>query len=214
MKLLLATLLIILLFTPGILLAQTQTTRSGSDCGPIADGLCNPVSGITNVPDFLKAVMIFVGGLLGLIAITTIVYAGVRMLLANGNDKTITDAKTTITYTIVGFVGAVMAYTIIVAIENFIGVQTTQNNSNVIFNPFGDGVTLKMWFETILKRVIEISGLVALLMIIWFGFRYLTARGDDAQVKSAKKGILWSLVGLIVILFAYVIISAVANLIS
>jgi hypothetical protein len=40
------------------------------------------------------------------------------------------------------------------------------------------------------------------------------ARGDDKQVGNAKTGILWSLVGLVIILFAYVIITAVAKLIS
>jgi glucose uptake protein GlcU len=195
-------------------LAQ-NTSRPGQECGKASDSLCNPiqVNGVGDVKTFVAYAMSYAGGLIGLVAIATLVYAGIRMVTANGNDKTISEAKQTVTYALTGLVLSVLAYAGVAALENLIGVQTTTNSRNVVFNPFGS-LTLKGFAENLLQNVIKISGVLSLLMIIWYGFRYTTARGDDKQVSSAKTGIIWSLVGLILILFSYVIIKAIANLIS
>lgn len=187
---------------------------AGDQCGPSSSTLCSPVQvpGVDTVPDFLKYVMTFVGGLIGFIAIATIVYGGIRMITANGNDKVITDAKNVIVYTIVGFGASVLAYAGVLSILTFLGVKSTRpEDPNTVFNPFGN-LSLQTFAASILANIIKISGLIALVMLIWYGFRYLTARGDEGQTKKAKTGILWTLVGLVVIISAYIIVSATANL--
>lgn len=207
------------LFAANLTFAQTiQTGVRGADCAGSqpSSGLCNPiqVNGVDDVKTFVKYTLGYVGGLLGFIAVITIVYGGIRMVTANGNDKTISEAKQTITYAIIGFVLAVLAYAGIVAVENLIGVQSTTSPANgVIFNPFGTG-DLKTLVSSILRNVMGITGIIAVLMLVYNGFRYATSRGDEHQVSSAKKGIYWALIGLIIILFAYVIIAAIAKLIS
>ncbi|MBX4205163.1 MAG: pilin, partial [Candidatus Doudnabacteria bacterium] len=110
---------------------------------------------------------------------------------------------------------SVFAYAGIVSLENFIGVKDIkyEDPATGIVNTL-QAESLQGFVEMILRNTILISGLLAITMIIYNGFRYMTARGDDSQVATAKKGLTWSLLGLVLILFAYVIISAIAKLIS
>lgn len=64
---------------------------------------------------------------------------------------------------------------------------------------------------TVLNIVFAIAASVALLMVIINGFRYIIAQGDPGGTASAKNGILYSLVGLVVIMAAYSIVTFVVK---
>ena len=55
------------------------------------------------------------------------------------------------------------------------------------------------------------GGAKAVIMIIYAGFVYVTSSGDDGKVKSAKNIILYSVVGLVVIVVARMIVLFVVN---
>ena len=65
-------------------------------------------------------------------------------------------------------------------------------------------------FSTLIKRIINIFsivvGAVSVVMIIIGGFRYIVSNGDSNGVSGAKNSILYAIVGLIIVLFAQVIV--------
>lgn len=65
-------------------------------------------------------------------------------------------------------------------------------------------------FSGLAKRIINIFsivvGAVSVIMIIIGGFRYIISGGDSAGVTGAKNTILYAIVGLIIVLFAQVIV--------
>ena len=65
-------------------------------------------------------------------------------------------------------------------------------------------------FSFIVRRIINIFsvvvGAVSVIMIIIGGFRYIISGGDSSGVSSAKNTILYAIVGLVIVLFAQVII--------
>lgn len=65
-------------------------------------------------------------------------------------------------------------------------------------------------FGGLAKRIINIFsivvGAVSVIMIIIGGFRYIISGGDSAGVTGAKNTILYAIVGLIIVIFAQVII--------
>jgi hypothetical protein len=65
-------------------------------------------------------------------------------------------------------------------------------------------------FGYLVRRIINIFsivvGAVSVIMIIIGGFRYIISGGDSAGVSSAKNTILYAVVGLVIVLFAQVII--------
>ena len=56
-----------------------------------------------------------------------------------------------------------------------------------------------------------VVGVVAVIMIIIGGLRYITSGGDSGQVGNAKNTILYAVVGLIVVALAQIIVRFVVN---
>ena len=48
-------------------------------------------------------------------------------------------------------------------------------------------------------------GILAVIIILWGGFLWMTAAGDDSKVDKAKKLIISGIVGIVIILAAYII---------
>ena len=67
--------------------------------------------------------------------------------------------------------------------------------------------------NTLVKNVINILlwaiGIVSVIMLIIGGFRYVTSNGDSSQVTAAKNTIMYSVIGLIIAIFAYGIVNFV-----
>jgi hypothetical protein len=56
-----------------------------------------------------------------------------------------------------------------------------------------------------------IVGIIAVIMIIFGGFRYITSGGDSGNVTSAKNTILYAIVGLVIVALAQFIVKFVLN---
>lgn len=67
--------------------------------------------------------------------------------------------------------------------------------------------------DTLVKNIINILlwaiGIVSVIMLIIGGFRYVTSNGDSSQVTAAKNTIMYSVIGLIIAIFAYAIVNFV-----
>ncbi len=70
---------------------------------------------------------------------------------------------------------------------------------------FGDGAI----FETIVNTFLFLIGAVAVLMIVFAGFRYVTSGGNAANVTAAKNTVLYAIVGVVIALLAYAILDFV-----
>jgi len=69
--------------------------------------------------------------------------------------------------------------------------------------------------QSIIKTVINIFsfvvGVVAVIMIIVGGFRYITSGGDSGNVSNAKNTIIYAIIGLVVVALAQLIVQFVLN---
>lgn len=57
-------------------------------------------------------------------------------------------------------------------------------------------------------------GILAVIMIIWGGIRYVLSGGDSTAISAAKKTILYAVVGLVVAILAYAIVNFVITTIA
>lgn len=65
---------------------------------------------------------------------------------------------------------------------------------------------LNKTLATIINLFSVIIGIIAVIMVIVSGFRYITSNGDSSAVSSAKNGLVYAIVGLIVVALAQVIV--------
>ncbi len=77
----------------------------------------------------------------------------------------------------------------------------------------GTGTTdqLSQIIKNITDWVLGFAGTVAVLFIIWGGIQYITAAGNEKQAEAAKQTLTYAVLGLIVILLAYVIVQLVVQ---
>lgn len=76
-------------------------------------------------------------------------------------------------------------------------------------NPLGKGVTLQIIIGRAISAVLRVVGSIALLMFIYGGFLWLTARGNDQAVQKGKDVLTWATIGLAVIFLSYTLVSFV-----
>lgn len=65
--------------------------------------------------------------------------------------------------------------------------------------------------KIVINTIIYIIGIIAVIMIIIGGLRYVLSGGDSSSTKGAKDTILYSVVGLVVAIFAYAIVNFVIS---
>ncbi len=68
-------------------------------------------------------------------------------------------------------------------------------------NQNGDIDTTAVIYNVLLG-IWPIFGAVAILMFIWAGFLFLTAQGDPTKISSAKKALMWGIIGTAVALLS------------
>jgi uncharacterized membrane protein len=66
-------------------------------------------------------------------------------------------------------------------------------------------VTAEELLPGILNTVYWIAGVAAVIVIVVAGIFYAISQGEAAKIKRAKDAILYSVIGLVVIMFAFVI---------
>ncbi|MBI2442548.1 MAG: hypothetical protein HYV40_01410 [Candidatus Levybacteria bacterium] len=66
--------------------------------------------------------------------------------------------------------------------------------------------------QNILNIAVALAGTVAVFLIIWGGIQYIRSGGDPKQAEGARHTITYAIIGLIIVLLAYFILSVVAQL--
>ncbi len=79
-----------------------------------------------------------------------------------------------------------------------------------------DGVPTELFGNTgiitnITNTLLAVVGIIAVVMLIYGGIRYIISGGDQKKVTDAKNTILYAIIGLIISLLSYAIINFVLN---
>lgn len=65
--------------------------------------------------------------------------------------------------------------------------------------------------DSIIGQVFIAVGAIALLFLVIGAFRYVISAGDDSQVQQAKNTIIYSVIGLVIAVSAFLIIEFVSS---
>lgn len=76
-------------------------------------------------------------------------------------------------------------------------------------NTPGAGTKVSDVVVNVIKFITYVVGIVAVIMIMVGGFKFVTSAGDASKTASAKSTLIWALVGLMVVALAQFIINFV-----
>jgi len=72
-------------------------------------------------------------------------------------------------------------------------------------NPLQGGTSLESFLNTILSFVIRIGAIVVVLMLVYVGYLFVVAQGSDSKLTDARKALLWTIIGALILLGAQAI---------
>ncbi|HEX8390080.1 MAG TPA: pilin [Candidatus Saccharimonadales bacterium] len=64
-------------------------------------------------------------------------------------------------------------------------------------------------FTSLFNGVLAVAGMTAIIFIILGGLKYTTSEGNPGELQKAKDMIVYALVGLVVVIFAFTIVQFV-----
>lgn len=65
-------------------------------------------------------------------------------------------------------------------------------------------------FQNIITTLLSLAGVAALFFIIFSGIKFITSGGDPKQVEGARHTLTYAIIGLLVILFSFLIINIIS----
>jgi len=65
------------------------------------------------------------------------------------------------------------------------------------------------FFQALLRIATQIGVPIGACCIVWAGYQFVTAQGDVKKLQSAKDMLLWTIIGLTILLGAWVVVSII-----
>ncbi len=65
--------------------------------------------------------------------------------------------------------------------------------------------------KLIINMILALVGFIAVLFLIIGGFQYITASGNPDQLESAKKTIMYSIIGIVIVVISWAIVIFVTS---
>lgn len=66
--------------------------------------------------------------------------------------------------------------------------------------------------KLVINAALVFSGVIALVLIIYSGIKYIMSRGDQTKIDEAKKTLTYAIIGLIVIFLSFFIVQLISQL--
>lgn len=89
------------------------------------------------------------------------------------------------------------------------GFISPSDNPQAVSTATGGQGSARQLALTIVNFFLTFLGLIAVVMIIYGGFLYVTAAGNQEKIESAKKIIMYAVIGIVVILLSFAIVNTV-----
>ena len=91
--------------------------------------------------------------------------------------------------------------------------DSTGKTTCVIKSPSGDGSSMANFVWKIILNIISdvtlMVGYVAIVFVVWGGYKYIMSNGEPGNVATAKKTITNALIGLVIALLSTVIVNTI-----
>ncbi|MBU0981174.1 pilin [Patescibacteria group bacterium] len=138
--------------------------------------------------------------IIGSVAIFMIVIAGMRYVAGSASDEQIATAKKQITWALIGL--------FVVGVSEFVA-------KDILFQQQGTKIGFdqaKQLFAQVTNFAAGTIGTLSFAFMLYAGYLYVTAQGDEDQVAKAKKIIFGAIIGILLAGSAYAITSTIVQL--
>lgn len=144
------------------------------------------------------------------VAVIFIVVNGYQYILSAGNPEKVEKAKQGLTWSIAGFILSISSFAIVLLVQStlrskFLVSQTPQITGSLRSAPTDAQKVL----VDIADFALAFGSVAAIIFLILGGYRYITSQGNRDHVDAARRQVLYSVIGLILLFVSYVIVVTV-----
>jgi hypothetical protein len=152
---------------------------------------------LTNIMNYLKKIA-------GSIALIFIIIGGIRYMVSAGDKEMMERGKKTLIYALAGFAIVVASSTFTSEIQNALGGGATSTS----------GATLAQIALNVVKLLLSIVGSLAIISIVIGAIWMFTAGGDKERYELGKKTVIYSIVGVTIVLSAIIVLNQIKTLVG
>jgi hypothetical protein len=153
----------------------------------------------------VEIILVFIKWLLGGLATLFLVRAGLNLVIKGGNEEALELNKKIIGWSFFGLVFVLIATPFVNDV--FFKIDDTRFPGVESVTPFIESNRLIKELVGATNLTLTIAGPFAILSLIAGGVLYVFANGEDEKIERAKKIMLWSIIGLIIMYGAFGIVS-------
>lgn len=153
----------------------------------------------------VEVIITFIKYIIGSVSVLFIIRNGLKMTMMSGSDEELAKDKKNIFYGFLGLIFILMANPIVNQV--FFKIDTTKYPGNAAVRPGIDPVRLAQEIAGIVNLIAAIAGPFALLSLVAGGLMYVLAGDNEEKTGKAKKIVIWSIVGLVIIYGAFAIVN-------
>lgn len=163
--------------------------HDSTTCSVVFDKITTDRDSVSQVWIIILNVVYDLFVVVGVIAAGFIIYAGYGFLTSGGDPGKAAKARKSLASSIAGILIALSSSVLVNTISDFI--KPSKDASEVLNGGF--------------NLAYAVSGVIATAFIIYGGFMYLTSSGDPSKVRKGRQTLIYSIIGLLVVLLAWAI---------
>ncbi len=101
-----------------------------------------------------------------------------------------------------------IAYPVMLAFT-FFGYYINTASATALTNPIPSVTDLRDLINNLLNWMMGFIGVIAVVYLMYAGFKYVTAGGDSKKAQEAKEGITQAIIGIAIAVIGYLLVSLV-----
>lgn len=141
---------------------------------------------------------------IGYIALAMVIYGGYMYIMSQGDPGKAAKGKRTLSTAVIGVVIALGASVIVNALIFVLGMEKVKGMDDLQAHEF-----TKASLQNVFSWAYSMAGIVAVVFIIKSGADYMLSQGEASKVQKAKHGVMYAVIGLIIVILAAVITNVV-----
>lgn len=98
--------------------------------------------------------------------------------------------------------------------QNSVGLDSGKCDPGKLCNPLKGVNSIEGFLGEVIKVILVFAVPVIVLFIMYAGFLFVTANGDEGKVKDAKHALLWAVVGGVIVLGANLIYGVILGTVN
>lgn len=100
------------------------------------------------------------------------------------------------------------------AVQNGLQTSGLQGLFGLGGNTLSGSTNLEQFITTAIQLMLLFAGAIAIVFVIIGGYYYITAAGNEEQSEKGRKTLTNAIIGIIIIVLSYAIITVISNLVS